>query len=104
MNSEWDNEERLVRYLLGQSSEAERAQLEEAFITDDELFQQLSALENELRYDYAQGKLTPQQRELFEKRFLTSPEEHRSVAQAKAILSTLANVKTEQEAAIVIPE
>jgi hypothetical protein len=99
MNNEVDNEERLVRYLLGELSEAEQLRLEELFFTEEDFFEQLSALEHELRYDYAQGKLAPPQRELFEKRFLTSTQERRGVERASAILHTLESAKAKRVAA-----
>lgn len=101
MKSELYNEESLVRFLLGELSEEEQLRLEEVFFTDEALFEQLSALENELRYDYAQGRLAPHQRQLFEKRFLTSPEERQGVKRASAILLTLESVKAKRVAAVV---
>jgi hypothetical protein len=84
----------MTRYLLGDVSEEEQVQLEEQFFADDERYQQLVALEDELRYDYAQGTLNPRQRGLFEKRFLTAPAEQKKVELAKAVL-----LKTREEAA-----
>jgi len=84
----------MTRYLLGDVSEEEQVQLEEQFFADDESYQQLVALEDELRYDYAQGTLNPRQRGLFEKRFLTAPAEQKKVELAKAVL-----LKTREEAA-----
>ena len=95
MKNEPYNEERLVRYLLGEVSVEEQLWLEEQFFADEDLFEQLSALEHQLRYDYARGRLTPRQRELFEKRFITSSEERRGVERAGAILDALAGVRAE---------
>ncbi len=77
----------MIRYLLGEATEEEQQQLEEQFFTDDDGFQQLLALEDELRYEFAQGGLTPQQRKSFEKRFMTTPEGREKVALAKAVLT-----------------
>jgi anti-sigma factor RsiW len=93
MKSEWHNEDLLIRYLLGELSAEEQGRIEERFFTDEEFFEQLSALENELRYDYARGKLSGRHRELFEKRFLASPEEQQGVERAGAILQTLDRAK-----------
>jgi hypothetical protein len=84
----------MIRYLLGDVSEDEQVRLEERFFVDDQSYQQLVALEDELRYDYAQGTLNPRQRGLFEKRFLTAPAEQKKVELAKAVL-----LKTREEAA-----
>ena len=76
----------MIRYLLGDVSEDEQLRLEEQFFTDEDSYQQLTALEDELRYDYAQGNLTPRERQLFEKRFLTTPADRKKVDLAKAVL------------------
>lgn len=87
------NENLMTQYLLGELSEEEKLQLEETFFTDDDSFEQLLALEDELRYDYAQGGLTPQQRRQFEQRFLTLPGEPQRVAVAKAVLDRVAEIE-----------
>ena len=85
----------LIRYLLGDVSEAEQVQVEEQFFADEDKHQQLLALEDELRYDYAQGGLSGRQRGLFEKRFLPDPAERQKVELAKAVLQ-----KTFEQAAL----
>ncbi len=77
----------LTRYLLGDLSEEEQVSLEEQFFANDDMYQQLTALEDELRYDYSQGGLTAVQRAQFEKRFLTTPGDRRRVELAKAVLA-----------------
>lgn len=77
----------MIRYLLGDVTEQEQLRLEEQFFADDESYQQLLALEDELKYEYAGGGLTAKQRESFEKRFLVSAEDRQKVALAKAVLT-----------------
>ena len=77
----------MTRYLLGDVTEEEQLRLEQQFFTDDESYQQLLALEDELKYEYAQGGLTPQQRKTFEKRFLVTPQDRQKVEVAAAVLS-----------------
>ena len=72
MKDEADNEKLLIRYLLGNLPEEQRLQVEGEFLSDDQRYERLLALENELFYDYAQNKLSPGEREQFEKRFLSS--------------------------------
>jgi hypothetical protein len=72
MRDEADNEKLLTMYLLGSLPEEQRLQVEVEFLNDDHRYEQLLALENELFYDYAQNKLSPGEREQFEKRFLSS--------------------------------
>jgi Sec-independent protein translocase protein TatA len=90
-----DHEQLMVQYLLGGVPEAEQLRLEERFFTDDEAYQQLLALEDELRYDYAQGALSGSQREQFEHRFLASPAERQRVELAQAIMNKVAEARPE---------
>jgi hypothetical protein len=82
-----DQEALMIRYLLGTATEEEQAQLEEKFFADDDLFQQLKALEDELRYEYARGGLTDAERRAFEARFITSAEDRKKVELAKQVLA-----------------
>jgi hypothetical protein len=91
------NDEVLTRYLLGEASEEEQLRLEEEFFKDDEAYQQLLALEDELKYEYAQGGLTRQQRKSFEKRFLRTPEDRDKVALAEAVLAKAYEVKRQRQ-------
>jgi hypothetical protein len=92
MNVKTDEETLLTRYLLGELPEAEQLLVEERFFADDAYFEQLLALENELKYDYTRGGLTPSQRARFAERFLKTPQERRAAALAGAILDTAAEV------------
>src|SRR5205809_7076244 len=91
MNSQANNEDLLVRYLLGEVSDEEQVRIEQLFFTDDQYFEQLLAVENELRYDYAQGKLSDNNRRRFEKRFLVSSEDRAQTSLAEALLKRLTN-------------
>lgn len=86
-----DDENLMTQYLLGDLSEDEKLRLEEQFFTDDEAFEQLQALEDELRYDYARGGLSGEQRRHFEQRFLSLPGEPQRIALAHAVLETVSN-------------
>jgi hypothetical protein len=98
MREKLADEQVMIRYLLGDLPEEEQLRLEERFFSDHEYYQQLLALEDELRYDYAQSELSPRERELFEKRFLTSLEERQKVELAQAVMRKLS------QAAAVAPE
>ena len=69
MKDEADNETLLIQYLLGNLPEEQRLQIEGEFLSDDQRYERLLALENELFYDYAQNRLPPGEREQFEKQF-----------------------------------
>src|SRR5690348_10746896 len=86
MKRETDQDTLMSRYLLGELPEEEQIRMEERFFSDDELYQQLLALEDELKYEYAQGGLSAEQRRAFEKRFLQTAEDRRKVAVAGRVL------------------
>ena len=85
MKGEEENEKPLVRYLMGGLPEEQQLQVEGKFLGDDQHYERLLALENELFYDYAQGKLSPGEREQFEKRFLASEQNRIRVRIALAL-------------------
>lgn len=90
MEKPGNKEELMIRYLLGQLPDEEQVRLEEQFFTDEETYQQLLALEDELRYDYATGELTPNERKQFQERFLVTPEDRKKLAFAGALISQVA--------------
>src|SRR5262245_55317578 len=97
MKDKADNEKLLIRYLLGSLPEEQQLQVEGGFLSDDQRFERLLALENELFYDYAQNKLSPDERELFEKRFLSSEQNRKRAMIASALahkMSESASVET----------
>ena len=86
-----DDEERLIkRYLLGDLSEEEKLRVEERFFTNRDFYEQILAVENELKYDYGQGHLSGQERQLFESRFLKSPEGQRRAEMSGVLLKEIA--------------
>jgi hypothetical protein len=85
MKDEADNEELLTQYLLGSLPEEQQLQVEGEFLSDDQRYERLLALENELFYDYAQNKLAPDERERFEKRFLSSEQNRKRAMIASAL-------------------
>jgi len=87
MTKKPDQDALLIRYLLGEATEDEQSRLEEEFFVDDERYQHLLAIEDELRYEYAQGGLSSHQRASFEKRFLKTAQDWEKVAMARAVLT-----------------
>jgi hypothetical protein len=73
------------RYLLGELSEAEALSLEERYFADPEAFEQVWAVENELVDDYVAGRLGAEERDQFERHYLSSPRHRERVAAAKAL-------------------
>lgn len=85
MNAEIDKN--LMRwYLLGALSEDEQDKLEAEYFADNEKFEQVWALENELVDDYVRGRLPNDERALFERNFLASPKHQARVTIARSLL------------------
>lgn len=77
-------QERLRRYLLGQAGAAEREQLEQELLASDELFEELLVVEDEITDDYLAGRMSVDDRQLFDQYFLKSPERHDKLRFARA--------------------
>jgi hypothetical protein len=86
MKQRADSEKLMIRYLLGDAPEDEQIRIEERFFTDDEYFEQLLALEDDLIDDYVNGELTDREREQFEEYFLASPTRRQRVEFAKTFM------------------
>jgi hypothetical protein len=100
MKDDADNEKLLIPYLLGNLPEEQWLQIEGEFLRDDQSYERLMALEDELFYDYAQNKLSPGDREQFEKRFLSSEQNRKRAAIASALarkMSETAPVETAEK-------
>lgn len=61
-----EQEDLMVRYLLGDVTEGERTQVEERFLSDHDYFEQLLAVEERLVDQYAKDNLGVEKRESFE--------------------------------------
>ncbi|HET8677807.1 MAG TPA: hypothetical protein VFO63_18550 [Blastocatellia bacterium] len=79
-------EERIHRYLLGDLPEEEQSALEQVFLDDGEVFEQVWAAENDLVDRYVRGKLTPAEKHLFEENYLASPAHRERLAFAKKLV------------------
>lgn len=85
MSSPIDTHSLVVNYLLGRMSETELDRFERDYLTNEDLFNELQEVEEELIDDYASGALTAEQSESFEKYFLRSPERREKLAFASAM-------------------
>jgi hypothetical protein len=82
-----DDLERLRRFLLGDIADAEREAIERQCLAEHSLiFDQLVALEDELRFDYLQGRLSAADHARFERRYVATPEGRARLAFAQAVL------------------
>ena len=87
MSTGRDDLERLRRFLLGDIAEAEREAIERQCLAEHSLiFDQLVALEDELRFDYLQGRLSPADHARFERRYAATPEGRSKLAFAQAVM------------------
>jgi len=81
-----DYENACERYLLGELSEQEQAQLEEAYFADDARFERFLAVKDDLIDAYARGDLTAEKRARFEQRLLASEPRRQHVDEAKEFI------------------
>lgn len=88
-----ERERFLSRYLLGQVSPEERDQVEDRYLADDDLFEELVAAENDLIDAYIKGKLSVADQKLFESYFLNNAERQERVDFAKALANYDAELK-----------
>lgn len=84
-----ENKDQTRRYLLGTLSEEERDRFEEQYFADDDLFQEIQALRDELIDDYLKDDLSGHDRRLFETNFLASPSHRQKVEFARAFEKAL---------------
>jgi hypothetical protein len=78
-------DEAAVRYLLGEMKEEEKTMLEQGFVGEEDSFEQVAAVEDELIDDYLSGALTAEERDRFEKVYLGFPERRERVEFAQAL-------------------
>lgn len=73
------------KYLLGQTSEAERLDLEERLLADDDTYEELLIVENELTDEYLRGRLSQTELKNFETHFLLAPSRQEKLRFARAV-------------------
>ncbi len=83
------NERESRRFLLGKMSEAERFAFEENFIADEDSFELTRVVEDELIESFVRGTLSADEREKFERHFLSTEARRRRVAFARTMLDKL---------------
>jgi hypothetical protein len=78
-------EEQIRDYLLGNLQGAQREDMESRYFADEQLLEQMDAIEDEMISEYARGRLTSPQREMFEREYLSQPRRRRRVEFALAL-------------------
>jgi hypothetical protein len=69
----------LVQYLVGDCPEEERERVEERFFMDEETFERLCELEEDLAWRYARGELNATEREQVERAYAAPPRRDRLI-------------------------
>ncbi len=85
--------ERALQYLLGKLPEQEAEEFEEQCFADDALFEETSALENDLIDSFVRGELPEAERQQFEKGYLVSPARRANVQFSRALAGHLSTVQ-----------
>jgi len=83
------HQERALRYLLGKMSDPELAEFESQCFADNEIFEEMSSLENDLIDSYVRDELSAGERQEFEEGYLTSPARRANVEFARALAGHL---------------
>ena len=78
-------QEKLRSYILGEIGDEDRSAIEERIMTDDDYFQKLSMVEEDLIQEYVDENLLAAERANFEKCFLISNENRQKVKFARAL-------------------
>jgi anti-sigma-K factor RskA len=92
------DDETCERYLLGELSEAEKEQFEEAYFADDALFEQFLAVKDELLDAFARGELAEEKRIRFAQHFQATAPRRRQIDEAQEFIRAVSAVSTKATA------
>lgn len=83
------NETEIRRFLLGELPADARIAFEERFVADESLFEQISVAEDELIESYLRETLSPVEKKVFEREFLSTESRRQRVAFTRTMLGKL---------------
>jgi len=86
LEKELPNHKVLVQYLLGELGDEERSEIAERYFKDDDLFDELVDVENELLDKCARGSLTEREQEAFKRYLDNLPDGQQKLAVARALI------------------
>src|SRR5438034_7405871 len=89
-----DSEQKMIRYLLAELSEAEQTALEQSYFDDPAIFDQLTAIESELVDNYTRGLLSAKTRARFEQYYLAHPQRIERARFAEALAAKFESEKS----------
>ncbi|HWX40843.1 MAG TPA: hypothetical protein VN345_06800, partial [Blastocatellia bacterium] len=81
----------MVSYLLGELTGDKAEEFEQQYLADQDTFELLEAVEEELIEDYLRGALSPAERVLFERRYMSRPENQEKIEFARNLLESLSD-------------
>lgn len=81
-----EHDRRTIRYLLGDLPETEQTAVEQEYFVDQEKFEEVWAVENDLVDRYVRGRLSRGERKLFERNYLQSLKHRERVAISRKLL------------------
>jgi hypothetical protein len=87
MNKTAHNDAAMKKYLLGELFGAELDELERQYLADNELFEQLLLVEDDLIDQYARGELNATERTHFERQLLATPGQRERLVNARVLLT-----------------
>lgn len=91
MENVLDNSELAKRFLLGNVSESERAEIEDRFLANDDFYQDILIAEDDLIDAYVRGELPAPERALFEQKRLASQHRRERVEFAQALFNSVSS-------------
>jgi hypothetical protein len=80
-----EDHNRIRLYLLGKLPDSEKEQIEQELLANDDLFEEILIVEEELADEYVAGKLSREEQADFEKHFLATPERQQNLRFAQAL-------------------
>jgi hypothetical protein len=89
---------KIRQYLLGKLDEAGQQQVEERVVADSAYKEEVFIVEEELLEDYLSGELTPLERELFRRHYLSAPRQREKLKIAQALNKFAAKVSPPEPA------
>lgn len=96
IESPYDKDELIARYLLNELSESENEELEDEMVLDGRLAERRQTVEMNLIDSYVMGEMSPDERLRFRNGFLLFPENRAKVEEARALHESLRLLRKEQ--------
>lgn len=93
-------DQEIIDYLLGDIAEPDQLRVEDSLFDSDDSFERLSAIETRLVDLYVLDKLSPQERKLFEEKYLISSRRQAQVADSTNFIHLLDSYRNRQRSSL----